>query len=236
MPPEASYIMQVGIEDNPWFYQTRMPSDYRRMMRRNPGRARHIWGGGYDENPEAAIFTNIEVGRPADIPAKSIPRFGLDFGFSNDPNAFIKSYLLDEIDTIYIAQEAYAEKIPTRLLPQFLDTVSESRDYEIVADSSRPETIEALTYAGFSVVPSRKGAGSVKDGLTWLQGYRLLIDPDCPGFLYEAQRYCWKLDRNGKPLPMPADGQSDHGIDAIRYGHEEDSRYSLSSGDGVDYI
>lgn len=235
-PPEKSYIAHVGYQDNPWFYQTRMPSELRRMRRANPKRAAHIWDGGYDENPDAAIFTNIFVGRPEYIPEKAIPRFGLDFGFSSDPNALIKSYLLEEWDTIYIAQEAYAHKLATRHLPDMLDSVTESRDYPIIGDSSRPETIEALCNAGFNVLPSKKGPGSVKNGLTWMQGYKLLIDPDCPNFLYEAQRYKWKEDPNGKPLPMPENHQQDHGIDAVRYGHEEDSIYAMAEGSGVDYV
>lgn len=237
VPPEKAYVAEVSWRDNPFFYRTRMPSEYRRSMRRNPKRHLHIWEGGYDENPDAAVFDNWATGRPLIDLSKHRPRFGMDFGYSQDPYALIKCYLLEEIDTIYIAQEAVGYKIPNRGLSAFCDQVTESRDYQIIGDSSRPETIEALQSEGFMVYGSRKGAGSVKNGINWLQGYRLLIDPSCLTVQEEIRSYKWKEDPNGKPLPIVEDHQQDHTIDAIRYAFEDDSTSAVSEDDdGVSYV
>lgn len=244
-PPEASYIREVSWRDNPHFFRTRMPSEYRRSMKANPKRHVHVWEGGYDENPDAAIFTSWSVGRPAFIPAKCRPRFGMDFGFGSDPNAIVKVYIIEPQDLgydpathlgfVYIAQEAGGYKISNNDLPALMDTITEVRDYYITADSARPETIDYLQGKGFSVYGAKKGAGSVKNGINWLQGYHLLVDPSCPTTAEEVRSYKWKVDKNDKPLPMPDDKQQDHYIDAIRYAVEEDSIYE-TDGDGVDYV
>lgn len=231
--PEASYIKEVSWRDNPYFFRTRMPSEYRRSMKANPKRHTHIWEGGYDENPDAAIFDSWSVGRPAYIPEKCRPRFGLDFGFGSDPNALVKVYIIEPQDLgydpethlgfIYVAQESVGYKVPNNMLPALINKVTEVKDYYITADSARPETIDYLQGKGFSVYGAKKGAGSVKNGINWLQGYHMLIDPDCTITAEEVRSYKWKLDPDDRPLPMPAEKQQDHCIDAIRYAVEDES-------------
>lgn len=234
-PPENCYITEVSFEDNPWFYQTRMPSEERRMRRAKPARWAHVWGGGYDESPEIAIFSDWEEG-DVEVPLKVQPRFGLDFGYSIDPSALIKAYVLEDIDTIYVAEEAYGHQVPNRHLPDLLDTVSESRAWPITADSARPETIEYLNSCGFNIFSARKGKGSIKNGISYIQGFRLLISPRCPNFKEEVRKYLWSTDPTGKPLPIPAPGQADHGIDGLRYALEEDSTNAGAGTGGVVYI
>lgn len=234
--PEKSYIRAVSWRDNPFFYQTRMPSEYRRSMRANPKRHIHIWEGGYDENPDAAIFTDWSIGRIA-IPEKAIPLFGMDFGFSSDPNFLVKAYVIEEARTIFISQEASGHHVPNRNLPALMDTVTESRVYPIVGDSSRPETIEYLQSKGFNIYGARKGAGSIKNGINFLQGYHLMIAPECISMAEEVRDYKWHLDPNGKPLPMPAPYQQDHGIDGLRYAVEDlSSNDPDEDGDDIVYL
>ena len=234
-PPDKSYIKQVSWRDNAYFLRTRLKSEYDRSLRANPKRHIHIWEGGYDENPDVAVFDNWRIGR-IDVPAKIRPRFGMDFGYSHDPNALVKAYVIEDMGIIYVAEEAYAHKVPTPRLPALMDTVSEVRDYNITGDSSRPETIEYLQSSGFNIFGARKGAGSVKNGITWLQGYEIVISPDCPNMAEEIRSYCWAVDKNGKPLPFPAENQQDHGIDALRYAAEDATMQSDQSDDGVDYV
>lgn len=244
-PPEASFIRHVSWRDNPHFYRTRMPSEYRRSLRANPKRHVHIWEGGYDENPDAAIFTNWAIGRPEVLPEKIMPRFGMDFGFGSDPNALVKVYVIEPEDLgldpmlfngiIYVAAEAVGHHVPNRQLPPLMDSVPESREWPIIGDSSRPETIDYLNSKGFNVFGAVKGAGSVKNGINYLTGYQLLIDPDCTNTADEVKQYKWKLDPNDKPLPLPDPDSADHCIDGIRYAVEDLSRHEVD-GDGVDHL
>lgn len=239
-PPENSYIRQVNWQDNPYFYLTRMPSEMRRAKKAKPKRFKHIWEGGYDENPEAAVFTNVVKGI-VEVPIKIRPYYGMDFGFGSDPNFLVKVYVLeaeneDDEDIIYIAEEAMGYHIPNRDLPNLMRSVTGVDDWDIVADSSRPETIDDLCSHGLNVRGAIKGAGSVKNGINFLTGYKIVVHPDCVNIFEELESYLWATDPMGKPLPMPANNQQDHGIDALRYAVEEHSRTYTNEGDGVDYI
>lgn len=243
VPPENSLVVHVGKEDNPFWYRTRLESERRRSRRANPKRYAHIWEGAYDENPDAAVFTNWRCDR-IDVPDKIAPRFGLDFGFSSDPNALVKVYVIepwdlgredDELGIIYVAQESVGYHVANRNLPTLMEQVTEVRNYSITADSARPETIEELQNQGFSVYGAKKGAGSVKNGINFMQGYEIVVSPDCPTTLNEVQHYQWMLDANDKPLPKPAEDQQDHCLDGIRYAVEDLSRTG-PAGDGVDYV
>jgi phage terminase large subunit len=244
-PPEASCIRHVSWRDNPFFYQTRMPSEYRRSLRANPKRHVHIWEGGYDENPDLAIFDNYAIGRPDFIPEKCLPRFGMDFGFGSDPNAIVKVYVIEPEDMgldpalfngiIYVAQENVGYKVPNNKLPDLMDDLHEVRDWPITADSARPETIDYLNSKGYNMFGAIKGAGSVKNGINFVSGYQLLIDPECPITYEEIKSYRWKADPNDKPLPMPDPDSDDHCIDAIRYAVEDLSVHEMQGG-GVAYL
>jgi phage terminase large subunit len=218
-PPKDAYIQRVGIEDNPWFYQTQMPDDMERMRRSNLKRFNHVWMGEYDELNESRVFTNWRVGR-LNTTEYDMPRFGMDFGFSRDPSALVKLYVLERTRQIYIAQEMFGH-IPLDDMPAAMDEVSESRRYPITADSSQPMTIDFLNKRRFNVRGSVKGPGSVKSGVNWLQGYEIVIDPECVHMQEEARLYSWKVDPlSQKPLPVLED-MDNHGWDAVRYATED---------------
>lgn len=221
-PPPNSYIKEVSWRHNPYFYRTRLPSELEQALRANDRRYHHVWEGGYDENSDATIFPkdSWEIGR-IDT-GKAIPRFGLDFGFSADPHALAKVYVLDWLPepVLYIAEEAVGHRVPNLSLPDFLDGVSEVRDYPIVADSSQPAMVDFLNSSGFNVFGAKKGNGSVRSGISYLQSFKIIISPDCPIAAQEVRDYRWHLDPNGNPLPIPAPRQKDHLIDAIRYAVE----------------
>lgn len=218
-PPSNSYVCRVTHDDNPHFATTKLPQQMEDQRQRDEQKYRHIWLGEYNTLSDVKVFTNWRTGR-IDVPETCEPLFGMDFGFSQDPNAVVKLYVIEGIKTIYISNEAFGKKIPSKELPALLDTIPQSRDFYIAADSSRPETIDGLRVQGFNIAGAKKGPNSVKDGLSWLQGYDIVISPDCPNMIAEAQNYEWKTDPLGKPLPVPCDKEN-HGWDAVRYATEQ---------------
>lgn len=221
MPPPRSLVQMVSFQDNPWFWETELPGEMEAMRLRDLAKYRHVWLGEYRNLSEAQIFTRVRRAY-LDVPDNAMPRFGLDLGFSRDPNALMKVYLLDEGRTVYIARELVAAGIPMTDLPDWLDTVPETRDFPITADSSRPETIDLLRRAGFAARGAKKGPGSVKEGVAWLQGKDIVISPDCPVAAREFGLYSWKVDQHtGKIMPV-IDTTNDHTIDGTRYAVEED--------------
>ena len=236
-PPENSYIRRVSWRDNPWFLRTRMGSERKRYKLAHPKRYLHVWEGDYDENPELAIFQNVQIA-PLELDDRDTPLFGMDFGFSRDPNVLLKVYYLPnrfEVPVVYVAEEAYGTKIGNEQLPAFMEKVTEVRRFPIKADSSRPETIDYLNSKGFSVLPTIKGPGSVKNGINWLQGVQIVVHPQCVNFIENVRGYLWKADPEGNALPVPEDEDAD-GPDALRYAVEDISRHDPGENSGVDWI
>lgn len=220
LPPPNSIIQKVGIEDNPWFYHTAMPQEMWHMAQGNPTRYRHVWLGEYDESYDTKIFTNIEIGR-MDIPSWMVPRYGMDFGFGPDPAVVVKVYINNAAKTIYIAREFFGHHVPLRQLNAALDFMLERKGEKVMADSSAPGNIEHLQSQGYNIQPAKKGPGSVKAGINWLQSYKIIIDPDCENMREEARLYTWQIDRlTRKTLPIPVDAHN-HGWDSIRYACED---------------
>jgi len=218
-PPRNAYIRKVNISDNPWFYASPMALEMERMKQANYQRYKHVWLGEYDELDDSRIFTNWSVGRMP-ISDRDRPYFGLDFGFSGDPSALMKLYVFEKLKTIYISQEMYGRFTLTEL-PEMMNTVDEVRKYPIVADNSRPEDIHFLRTKGFNCVASKKGAGSIRTGINWLLGYKIVIAPECVNMQNEARLYSWQTDKlTGKVLPVTCDADN-HGWDAVRYATEE---------------
>lgn len=225
-PPENAYIRRLHQGHNPHWQDTRMPSEYRRLKDADPLRHSYIWGGEYDENPDAVIFTAKEQGI-RDVDPKIEPMFGLDFGYGSDPNFGTKVYVLEDSREIYVAAECVGHRVSNTDLPALIRTMPEADRYEITADSSRPETIDYLNSQGLIVKGARKGAGSVANGINWMQGYRIVVHPSCTATWEEVRSYRWATDKLGRPLPHPKKNQDDHGIDSIRYAVED---YANGSG------
>lgn len=226
--PENSFIQKVTYQDNPYFYQTALPSEMRFMKRLDLQKYHYIWGGEYDETGETRIFNNWKEGRVR-IPDGNLPLFGLDFGYAQDPTVLIRLHLIESIKTIYITHERYSKRCPNRDIPELIEGVPDVDSQQIVGDSSRPETIEELCFKGFNVVGSTKGAGSVKHGIEFIQGYQVVIDPDCVHMLDAAKGYKWIVDpKTDKVTDKPHHDESDC-WDAVRYALQN---YSNSQGTG----
>jgi phage terminase large subunit len=223
--PPRSFIQAVGIEDNPYFYTTALAEEMWHMRATNAKRAEHVWDGGYDDAFDTKVFTTVQIGR-VDVPAYCRPRYGLDFGFGQDPSFLTKVYIIEERRIIYVARE-FQGCIPLKQLPAALRSVLEDESDFIRADSGQPVAIDYLSTEGFNISGAVKGPGSIKAGINWLQGYTIVIDPDCEGMRDEARLYSWQVDKiTKKVLNVPVDAHN-HGWDSIRYACED----AIRSGD-----
>ena len=217
-PPPNSIVTEVSYLDNPFFDDTAMPAEMEKLRRDNPARWAHIWAGEYDRNFESKVLTRVTVGRP-DVPVNTAPLFGMDFGFSVDPTVIVKVYHLPATSQLYVAAEAYGSRVPTDRLPEMLASIVHDPGDLVMADSSRPETIDYLQNRGFGVVAARKGAGSIRDGIEFLQSFEIVLDPNCERAREELRLYSWPVDRlTGQVIAgVNPIGAHDHFADALRY-------------------
>lgn len=140
-----------------------------------------------------------------------LERLGLDFGYTNDPAAIIAvyyyngGYILDEI--------AYEKGLSNKVISDILDN---QKDVVIGADAAEPKSIDEIKSYGHSIIPAKKGAGSVNQGIQLVQQQRISITSRSLNLLKEYRNYTWKTDNYGKPTNSPI-GVFNHGMDAVRY-------------------
>lgn len=215
---DNAVVVLANWSDNPYFPEA-LREDMERDRERNPDKYAHVWEGKYQSLSEARIFRNWRVGE-VQPPARVIWYGGVDFGFANDPTAALRCCLIDN-KTLYVDHEAYEVGVPTDALPVFLARVPELHKWPCNADSARPETIDYLQRHGFPRMRgARKGKGSIEDGISFLQGLDIVVNPRCINLIRELGSYAYEIDkRTGAILPVPEDANN-HGIDALRYAVE----------------
>ncbi len=219
--PPDSLVVEVGFDDNPWFPQVlRDQMEFDRQH--DNDKYRHVWLGECVVHSEAQVLDGCweAVDETPTPPENVVQRWGLDFGFSVDPSACIRSWISGR--TLYIDRESYGRKVELDFLPEFMKEADECiSNWPVIADSSRPDTISYLNNNGMSVVGSKKGKGSINDGVQRLRSYRIVINQkECPNTVEEAKRYSYKVDKaTGMILPIIEDNWN-HCLDAIRYSLE----------------
>ena len=140
-----------------------------------------------------------------------LERYGLDFGYSNDPSAIIAvyyyngGYILDEI--------AYQKGLSNQSIADILLNQDKA---VVVADSAEPKSIDEIKMYGLTILPAVKGSGSVQTGIQFVQGQRISVTKRSLNIIREYQRYLWKLDKEGRIVNEP-DHTYSHSMDAIRY-------------------
>lgn len=153
--------------------------------------------------------------------------FGLDWGFADDPTAFIAVLVDEAAKEIYIYDElclmhAVNEKIVEEL-------IRHGYAKEIItADSSEPKSIEEVRMKGLNRIrPAKKGPDSIRAGIMKLQAFKLIVHPSCHHTQVELNNYAWKVDENNKKLPEPAP-DFNHWMDALRYATEKIEQSNFS--------
>lgn len=166
---------------------------------------------------EGIIFKNWDIidAIPEEVKAHSRLSYGVDFGFSVDPAAVVECRMNG--DDLYLHEVVYQQGLTNQALAAELK--SKGIKGPLIADSAEPKSIRELCHAGLDVRPAAKGPDSVRQGIDWLLSKRLHVTRQSVSLQAELENYCWRENREGKPMPEPID-DFNHAIDAIRYGCE----------------
>lgn len=156
-------------------------------------------------------------------------RQGIDWGYANDPFAFIRLYYDKTRREIYIFDEIYQVKLSNRKAFELINKRG-YRDCKIIADSAEPKSVDEMRSYGLRIEGARKGQGSVEYGEKWLDDLEaIVIDPKrCPFTAKEFENIDYAVDKDGNPKNRLED-KDNHAIDAIRYALSEDMRGNLFS-------
>ena len=150
---------------------------------------------------------------------------GLDFGYTNDPTAFVIALFDKDNSRLYIYDEFYEKGLSNKAIAERIKELGYRKE-RITADSAEPKSIDELKTYGLNVKGAVKGKDSIVHGIQWIQDLEIIIHPRCVNFLTEISNYTWDTDRFGKKLNVPID-DFNHLMDALRYAVE---RYSMSKG------
>jgi phage terminase large subunit len=215
--PPGAIVRKVNWTENP-FFPAVLLQELEWDKKRDPEKYAHIWLGEYQRNSESRVFKNWAV-EDFDLPAGTIYRQGADWGFSIDPSVLVRCSI--EGKRLYIDHEAYMVGCEIDQLPDLFDRVPDARKWFITADSARPETISYMQKHGYPKVNrASKGAGSVEEGIAFLQSFDIVVHPRCKHTIDELTLYSYKSDKlTGEVLPMLED-KNNHVIDALRYACE----------------
>lgn len=156
-------------------------------------------------------------------------RQGIDWGYANDPFAFIRLYYDKTRRKIYVFDEIYQVKLSNRKAFELINKRG-YRDCKTIADSAEPKSVDEMRSYGLRIEGARKGQGSVEYGEKWLDDLEaIVIDPKrCPFTAREFENIDYAVDKDGNPKNRLED-KDNHAIDAIRYALSEDMRGNLFS-------
>lgn len=145
--------------------------------------------------------------------------FGLDFGFTNDPSAFIAVIVDLRNKRLFIFDEFYKKRLLNNEIAEEIKIRGYSKD-EITADCAEAKSIEEIRSYGISrIKQSSKGKGSVNQGIQYIQQFDIYVHPKCTNTIMEFKNYVWE-EKNGITLNKAADIYN-HLMDALRYALEK---------------
>lgn len=204
-------IINSSFEDNLANIAEQSIANYREYEHSKPS---HYWNmirGLVPEVVKGKIYSGWETIDELPHGAR-LERYGLDFGYTNDPTAIVAiyyyngGYILDEV--------VYKQGMLNR---EIANTIN-SREVSAltIADSAEPKSIDEIRLMGVNILPAIKGPGSITKGIDLVKDKKIKVTRRSVNILTEYDNYAWFEDKDGKILNEPKPGY-DHAMDAIRY-------------------
>lgn len=143
--------------------------------------------------------------------------FGLDYGFINDPSAFMHVKIDDDRKRLYVVEEYVKKGLTNDKIAESIKALGYAKE-QIRADSAEKKSNQELRNLGIGrVIDVKKGAGSVMQGIQYLLQYEWIVDERCVKTIEELENYTWKKDKaTNEYINEPVDSYN-HCLDAIRY-------------------
>lgn len=153
---------------------------------------------------------------------KGLPSyFGLDFGYINDPSAFVHVKVDEANKRLYIVEEYVKQGMLNDEIAKVIQMLGYQKEI-ITADSAEQKSIAEIKRKGVQrMQPASKGKDSIMNGIQFISQYDIIIDERCTNTLEEFDNYTWKKDKStDEYINEPVDTYN-HCIDALRYAVEK---------------
>lgn len=170
-----------------------------------------VYGLGQLGEVEGRVFTGWQI--IDEIPHEArLERYGLDFGYSNDPTAIVAvyyyngGYILDEI--------TFQRGLSNKQIADIL--ISQPKRALTIADSAEPKSIDEIRSYGITIQPTTKGPGSVLQRIQMAQDQQISVTKRSVNIIKEYRNYLWQTDKDGRIINEPEHTWS-HSMDAFMY-------------------
>lgn len=169
-----------------------------------------VYGLGMLGEVEGKIYKGWQI--VDEVPHEArLERYGVDFGYSNDPTAVVAvyyyngGYILDQI--------LFKKEMSNKMIA---DTILSNDSALVIADSAEPKSIAEIATYGVNIMPCEKGKDSVANGIQLVQDSKISMTQRSADIIKEYRNYLWRTDKTGKIINIPESG-FDHTLDAVRY-------------------
>ncbi len=195
---------------------------FEKMKKTNP-RKYDVAGLGNWGISEGLVFENWQIAEkyiPEEEEYKWKSFFGLDYGYTNDPTAFV-AFKANPIDKeLYIYAEVYEKRMLNCHIAERIKAMGFAKE-RIRADSAEPKSNDDLRRLGIGrITPSVKGRDSILNGIAAINEYSIIVAPNCRNMIKELSTYAYDDRRNERGQRMPKDSEN-HLCDALRYAFED---------------
>ena len=186
----------------------------RRKNRKNWWR---VYGQGLLGEIENKIYSGWEIVDEVPHHAR-LERYGLDFGYTNDPTAIVAvhyydgGYILDEI--------AFRTGMKNKVIGELI--LDQERSALVIADSAEPKSIDEIKEMGIDIcgVSKKRGESKDKSFVKWkidlVQEQRISVTKRSLNIIKEYRNYLWSVDKDGNTINVP-EHEFSHSMNAIEY-------------------
>lgn len=220
--PESSIYSESTFRDNPF-----LPDEYVKaledMYRTNPNKARVFCDGNWGADVEGLVYKNHIL---SDFDINELikqgleVRVGIDWGFV-DPTTVVVSLFDKPKKEIYIIGEFYKRGATLEEIKDGIIQLGISKQ-KMYCDGAEPDKVDYLRRNGFNAVSAKKGAGSVKAGISFLQDMKIICHESCVNVATELENYVYLKDKKtGQYIEDSYDHDFSHTMDALRYSYSD---------------
>lgn len=166
----------------------------------------NVYGLGLTGRAIGAIYQNWEYG---EFKESDLMCYGLDFGFSSDPDALIKVSIDKKQKKLYLKECLYQNGNNSDLLAELLKEKCGSG--LICADCAEDRLISDLKRVRINIVGCKKN--KVVSDIKKIKGFKIVVEENSTNLVNELNNYIW-IDKESQSIPRD---KFNHLLDAMRY-------------------
>lgn len=175
-----------------------------------------VYGLGQLGEVEGKIYKDWQI--IDEVPHEArLERTGLDFGYYADPTVLVDVYFWNGA---YIWDEVLYKRgdVSNKDIADILN--AKEPKALVKGDRTESRSIDEIKNYGVTILPSFGGAGSVVQGISFIQDQRIFVTKRSVNIINEYRNYLWMVDKDGKVVNVP-EHKFSHSMDAGRYAMED---------------